>query len=170
MNLEIPDDVWILILKNLDIRISINFASVSSHFYRFVCHSVTTIMPLFNYLAHNESYKKLQLVNIDDDFIQRFIYLNDLSSMSIISITNKSIQKLKNITSLNLCKYKGIDDYGIQHLNKIQFLNLRLNDCITDTCLKCLTTLTKLDISENMKITDEGISDLINLDLFQIVV
>jgi internalin A len=174
---QLPTELWILILKYLnDPFQSIRCATVSQNFYQqIVFSSITSLDKLFQKLGGSKGnsllyLQSLSLEDIDDDFIQRFVYLNalDLSAVGCFStVSDKSFKSMKFLTSLNLNyqrkSYSSITGYGIKGLSNLTSLKLQLNNIVTNECIMGLTNLTFLDLRSNHTISNKGISRLMNI-------
>jgi len=171
--LQLPEDIWTVILSKLTFSISKNFIfvckSLSRLFYKSVlCIEKTYIKNLkfTNELKKYSNLTKLDLFNNDnvtDDVISQLINLTKINLSSNTIITDNGISKLTKITYINLSKNRKITDCCLLKLTNITNISLCKNRNITDDCLRLLTNLEHIDLSVNHQITDYGLKDLTNL-------
>jgi hypothetical protein len=188
----LPNEIWILILANLEVKESFRLASVSKVFQRQTYDSVTSIrlgnpfdfgtINIYDYLENNilEKFRNLLLLElphkhlITDDGMKSIGTLTTLNLTSNFRISSNGIKHLTNLTKLNLCNKfsNGSEDLdrtniyneGIQYLTKITTLHLETNKFITNDGLRYLTNITELFLRQNEVITDEGIKHLIKIN------
>lgn len=163
------EDVYILILNDLDKIISIQYDNIKHNNKTFLNMMIVNKY-FYNYIK-NTSIKNKRIIKVKNKNVRNVIKLNnncnllwDIQSYYKHPINNNILQQLNNIVELDLNSNKIITNNGIKHLTNLEKLELCCCENITDDAIKGLTKLTELDLFSNDCITDDGIIPLINLN------
>jgi hypothetical protein len=149
---SVPEDVWSLILLNIDnLAIKFRFSVVSKLFLQLIYNSVTSLMTKVT-------------IRQCKPFLQRLTSLTKINLSYNQFIRNEAIENLVSLTYLDLESNYTISDVALTRLTKLRTLSLYDNQSITNNAIKELYSLTSINLDDNKYISDEGICNLTNLE------
>jgi hypothetical protein len=128
-----PVEIWILIIRQLGSHLPIRLATISKNFSQIVFSSVISLVELYSTPEKWDGLKDGSEPIFADNFIQKFIYLQDLLINRHCDFTNEGIKVLVHLTTLSIEHNSKISDESLKCLTNITRLNLdHCGDNITD--------------------------------------
>jgi hypothetical protein len=119
--LVFPDEIWIMILDNLDISL-VSSLALSKRIHYHILYKLTSLT--VREPSRTNLFKKSFL---DDQLLKRFQLLTYLKLPMNHNITDEAIQSLENLTNLDIEANKSLTSKAIQNLTKLRTLNLKSN-------------------------------------------
>jgi hypothetical protein len=152
----LPDEVWMMVLQNLDLRAKIVVRLVSRR-WRTWAYQLVTSLERTRGLTDRDLrlfVGSLTSLNIDGSAIPRMKPTN--------RVTDAGLKRCTNLTALVLAHNTRITDLGISDLRNLASLDLNANRKITNNGISQLSNLTSLCLACT-NVSSAGFSALTNL-------
>lgn len=175
---ELPDDVWKLILSEVRQDCRLRLLQVSKAFHYMVLSTMKTLYLVKGLVKWPDSLfrKCSSLQNLTLIFTDGGSYpkINDASLSSLVNLKtlriagnrvlkNAALSSLKSLTWLDLRDCWHITDSALLGMTNLKHLDLERNESITDSALFGLTKLERLILNSNKNITDLSLMGLTGL-------